>query len=251
MNIDEMLESERARDGFSAKERAAMWRGIEQSVGVAAVGGVASAAASSGITKSSITLAKWKLGALLSAAVLGGAGLGAAAQARWGEPHVVVEHVARPTAQVQATPPPPKTAAETPPAPPAIASTSTPLPPPAVAPPAPPSPSTPRSSVASARSAPPAPPSTSEKDPSLARERTLLDMGRTALSRGDAEGALTSLDAHAREFPSSQLAEEREVLAIQALASAGRTAEARRRGAAFRMRWVNSPLLPIVDEATQ
>ena len=113
------------------------------------------------------------------------------------------------------------------------------------------SPSAPPSAHARANAPASATAATAAKDPSLARERTLLDMARTALSRGDASGALGSLDTHAREFPSSQLAEEREVLAIQALASAGRASEARKRAAAFRTRFVNSPLLPIVDEATQ
>ncbi|MCA9590992.1 MAG: hypothetical protein KC657_37095 [Myxococcales bacterium] len=76
-------------------------------------------------------------------------------------------------------------------------------------------------------------------------------MGRTALSRGDAAGALAALDTHAREFPKSQLAEEREVLAIQALASSGRVAEARRRAARFRTTFPKSPLMSIVDEATR
>jgi hypothetical protein len=89
------------------------------------------------------------------------------------------------------------------------------------------------------------------KDPALARERTLLDMARTALSRGDARGALVSLDTHAREFPRSQLTQEREVLAVQALASANRMPEARQRAALFRAKFPTSPLLPVIDEATE
>ena len=75
-------------------------------------------------------------------------------------------------------------------------------------------------------------------------------MARTALTRGDNASALSALDTHARDFPSSQLAEEREVLAIQALAAATRLPEAQKRAAAFRARYPASPLLPIVKEST-
>jgi hypothetical protein len=75
-------------------------------------------------------------------------------------------------------------------------------------------------------------------------------MARTALGRGDASSALAAVDTHAREFPRSQLAQEREVIAIQALAAAGRVPEAKRRAAAFRAAFPGSPLQTIVDDAT-
>lgn len=232
VNIEQLLDAERGRGGFSAQEKSAMWRGIEQSVGALAAGATAATAAET-IASSSTKLAKWKLGALLSAVAVGGAGAGAAAHAHWGEPKIVyVEHAAPPV--VVETAPPPSTPEAT------------------AAPAASPASSRAPTQPVARRDAPTTIPSTAPaKDPALARERTLLDMARTALSRGDASGALASLDSHAREFPSSQLAEEREVLAIQALASANRTNEARQRAASFRARFPKSPLLAIVDEATQ
>jgi dienelactone hydrolase len=53
-----------------------------------------------------------------------------------------------------------------------------------------------------------------------------------------------ALDAHAREFPAGCLAEEREALAVHALAAHGRTREVSARARAFRMRHT-----PVYDEA--
>jgi hypothetical protein len=190
-------------------------------------------------------LVAWKLAALLSAAVLGGAGMGAAAHARWSDPKIVQVEV------VKAAPLKLASSSESASAP-APSSVST-L---ALSVDALPS-AAPDASAAPVAAGSRAEPSTgasaarAPKDPALARERTLLDMARTALSRGDARGALASLDTHTREFPSSQLTQEREVLAVQALASASRMPEARQRAALFRARFPTSPLLPVIDEATE
>jgi len=232
MNIDDLLQAEKTRKGFTTEQRAAMWRGIQTSVGTAATGAVAASAASKiapkAAAKAASKLAKWKLGMLLTMAAIAGGGVGAAMHAKWGAPKIVtVEHVVpAETVTVTVTAPPPAALPEP-------TASASPL----------------RAAAAAKASASPA--NAREKDASLARERTLLDMARTALSRGDANAALASLETHAREFPQSQLSEEREVLAIQALASAGRMPEARQRAAAFRKRFVNSSLTPIVDEATQ
>lgn len=253
MNLDQLLESERARPGFSGRERATMWSGIQRSIGaagVAAAAGATAAAASSSAASHATShavggaakLAKWKLAGLLSAVALAGAGAGAGAHARFATPKVVeVERAAQPASAVSVVAPPQTASPE--PVPPTATALAT-----AASSASAPSPAQPKAARAAAPSAQTAAPA---KDPSLARERTLLDMARTALSRGDASGALASLDTHAREFPRSQLAPEREVLAIQALASTGRMPEARKRAAAFRTHFANSPLLPIVDEATQ
>jgi outer membrane protein assembly factor BamD (BamD/ComL family) len=81
------------------------------------------------------------------------------------------------------------------------------------------------------------------------RERTLLDMARNALARGDTGAALAAVEALEREAPNGQLAEEREVLAVEALVTANRTAEARRRAALFRMKYPTSPFLGVVEDA--
>ncbi|HEY3356647.1 MAG TPA: hypothetical protein VGQ83_25575, partial [Polyangia bacterium] len=61
--------------------------------------------------------------------------------------------------------------------------------------------------------------SASGRDAQLAAERALIEIARTALSRGDAAGALEPLRAHARGFARGQFVEEREALLVQALAA--------------------------------
>ena len=87
------------------------------------------------------------------------------------------------------------------------------------------------------------------RDVDLAEERALLEVARTALARGQDEAALHSLEEHAARFPNGRLSEEREVLTVQALASSGRTADARDRAARFRHAFPQSILLPAVDAA--
>jgi hypothetical protein len=78
----------------------------------------------------------------------------------------------------------------------------------------------------------------------LSQERELVDAARTALARGLPADALAAADRHARDFPRGQLAEEREVLAITALVSLGKNAEARARRARFVRDFPNSLLVP-------
>ncbi len=142
------------------------------------------------------------------------------------------------------------------PAPPPSATTSAPLTSPSATTNAPlTSPSAlPSAATASARVTPPLTPSSGDSGPDprdgdLARERSLVDRARSALARGDAAGALASADEHRKAFPRGQLAEEREVVAIQALAAAGRSEEAGTRAGTFRKAYPSSLLLPIVDAA--
>lgn len=81
----------------------------------------------------------------------------------------------------------------------------------------------------------------------LAKERAVLDVARSALGRGDAASTLVAVAEHERTFPRGALAEEREALAIQALALQGRSADARARADRFRKRFPRSMLLPAVD----
>jgi outer membrane protein assembly factor BamD (BamD/ComL family) len=86
-------------------------------------------------------------------------------------------------------------------------------------------------------------------DAQLAGERALLEIARTALGKGDSAAALDALAKHASRYPRGQMSEEREALAVEALAGAGRMDEARSRGARFRRDFPNSMLMPVVDSA--
>jgi len=74
----------------------------------------------------------------------------------------------------------------------------------------------------------------------LLREAELLEKARAGISR-DPAASLRVLDAHREGFGDGQLTAERELLAIDALARQGRTAEARARGGAFLARFPKSP----------
>ena len=110
----------------------------------------------------------------------------------------------------------------------------------------------PSSSATSATSAPTNAPAASAARAStsdLTAERSLLDVARTALGRGDFTNALASVDAHQKRFPKGALVEEREALAVQALAGAGRHDEARARSDRFARAFPGSILLPAVEAA--
>jgi hypothetical protein len=115
-------------------------------------------------------------------------------------------------------------------------------------PPAPP-PAEPRR--AGAGGGPPSSPSAHEpgRDTSLSAERRLLDEAQRALAEGRGSAALDAIDRHERAFPRGRLAEEREGLAVRALARAGRADEARARAARFRAAHPDSILLPAIDAA--
>ena len=74
---------------------------------------------------------------------------------------------------------------------------------------------------------------------------------RLSLGRGDPQAALDSARQHARRFPNGQLAEEREAIAIEALARLGRQAEARTRAEHFRRVYPSGALIPAIDDALE
>jgi hypothetical protein len=78
--------------------------------------------------------------------------------------------------------------------------------------------------------------------PALSAELGALDAARSKLASGDATGALTALDAYARNFPHGKLGLEAEVVRIDALAKSGQTAAARKRAEAFMKRHPDSVL---------
>jgi hypothetical protein len=94
----------------------------------------------------------------------------------------------------------------------------------------------------SARTAPIESPSASLAN--LAEQQALLDQARAALGNGNGPAALEAVRAHAARFPESVLAEEREAIAVKALAHLGRRTEARTRLELFENRFPRSPLLP-------
>ncbi|MBL9113091.1 MAG: hypothetical protein JNM74_27635 [Myxococcales bacterium] len=104
----------------------------------------------------------------------------------------------------------------------------------------------PAASVAPPPSKPSATPSRAAGGSDLSAERAVLDVARTALGRGDPAHALASTDEHARRFPRGALSEEREAIAVQALAQSGRADEARSRALRFKKDHPESILLPAV-----
>jgi hypothetical protein len=114
-----------------------------------------------------------------------------------------------------------------------------PVAPPPVAPSAMPAPApTPEAPPPSSRAA--APVASLDRASRLAAERALLDTAHSAIVAGRPADALTSLDAHAARFPHGDLEEEREALAIKALAKMGRAGAARTRAAEFHQRFPQS-----------
>lgn len=81
----------------------------------------------------------------------------------------------------------------------------------------------------------------------LGRERVLLDLARSALASRDTSKALAAVRSHEAQFPTGQLVEEREALAVQILWVAGRQDEATRRLHVFSLQFPDSPLRPSLD----
>src|SRR5207253_327159 len=85
-----------------------------------------------------------------------------------------------------------------------------------------------------------------DRDAGLREERALIEGARRKLLAGEAAGALQLCNKHMSRFAKGQLAEEREVLAVQALVQSGANDAARARAAKFRARFPNSIQLPVV-----
>jgi len=113
----------------------------------------------------------------------------------------------------------------------------------------------PPSSVVTAASAPPkiasASASSLHSPNGMNAERAMLDEARTAFTKGDAAGCLRTLDLHRDRFPAGVLVEEREALAIRALSSLSRHAEASARADRFRANYPTSVMLPAVEAAVE
>jgi hypothetical protein len=83
-------------------------------------------------------------------------------------------------------------------------------------------------------------------DEALALESALVTQARADLKRGDPRAALATLQRLKRESPRGVLHQEREVLAVQALAAAGQKDAARARARAFIQSYPNSPHAPLL-----
>jgi hypothetical protein len=84
---------------------------------------------------------------------------------------------------------------------------------------------------------------------SLSEEERLLDLARTALTRGEPQAGLAPLARHEARFPNGQLVEEREALYVRILVALERDEEATVRATAFRRRFPDSLFKPVVDNA--
>jgi TolA-binding protein len=119
------------------------------------------------------------------------------------------------------------------------------------APSAAPEPAAPQPSAAAPPSSPPRNEERARSLGSLRAERLLIETASAALVRGDNASAIAALRQHARTFPKGDLAEEREVLLVKALAASGDDAAAKRRAKDFKSKFPGSVQQNSVDKAAQ
>jgi len=110
-------------------------------------------------------------------------------------------------------------------------------------------PAAPPPSVAPSTSLAPVP-TVATKPSSDAGEILALDKIRSALKSGDSAAALAAVVEHEKRYPSGAHVEEREALAVQALARAGRRDDASARADRFRKRFPGSFLTAVVNSAS-
>ena len=92
----------------------------------------------------------------------------------------------------------------------------------------------------------PSPPMSPVKElPALWDEPQLIERARKALG-AEPRRALSLTQEHQRRFPAGALAVERDVIALEALARSGQTADATRRARAFAAKYPKSIHLPRV-----
>ena len=102
-------------------------------------------------------------------------------------------------------------------------------------------------SASSSVAAPTVLPAPADAPSDLAAEQGLIDTARSALSRGRGADALHAADDHAHRFPRGRLAEEREMLAIQALLLVGKRTDAEARVQRFHKAYPQSLYGSAVD----
>ena len=84
---------------------------------------------------------------------------------------------------------------------------------------------------------------------SLAAERELLDSVRAQISGGHFLRAFELTEAHLKRFPAGKLAEEREVMAIMALAKMGEGERANLRAERFQQDYPRSFFTQVIEAA--
>lgn len=87
----------------------------------------------------------------------------------------------------------------------------------------------------------PAPESPSETEDELVKDAVQL------IRSGEAAGALARTEQHVTLFPTGEMAQERELVAVEALMALGRVDEASARAQAFRARWPTSAHITQLD----
>jgi hypothetical protein len=241
-DLQDLLDAERDIDVPAPAQRERMFAKLEPLIIPAAIGtgalaatasasATAEAAASAGASAVIGGALRAKLiASVMTAAVVGGA-VGAAGHAYF------------------AAPPPP-------PAAPAAPVNLAPIPPPSPTPvePAPsaaPEPAPPPASAAAPTSSAPRSEERARSAGSLRAERLLIETASSALMRGDHASAVAALRQHARTFPRGDLAEEREVLLVKALAASGDDAAAKRRAKDFKSKFPGSVQQDSVDKAAR
>lgn len=100
------------------------------------------------------------------------------------------------------------------------------------------------------RARPAPPPAAMPEANALAEELAILGAARASLRDAKHHEALAHASRHQARFPAGHLSEEREAIAIRALAALGRREEAHLRADAFRKAYPDSLLLPAVNAAT-
>jgi hypothetical protein len=80
-----------------------------------------------------------------------------------------------------------------------------------------------------------------------AAEQALLDEARTQLEASNAVGALTALDRMKKRFPRGSLAEERELLRVEAYKARGQTVAAKRAARKFAKAYPDNPHLTEIE----
>jgi hypothetical protein len=113
----------------------------------------------------------------------------------------------------------------------------------------------PSSDVSSAPPSTTAPPAHRPSAPAASdafdREQSLLERARSALVRHDADTAEKTLDEHARLFPRSHLAEERDYLRLQVLHERGDDTELRERAKSFILKYPESMFRSRVEKLAE
>jgi hypothetical protein len=245
--LKSLLEVERAAGPMPAASRARVWEGLE--LGLAALPGVPLEPGPRMAARTARhALATHGLTALVGLVTGGGLGLAAGmhlAQKSQANPAPVIVPTSQPAPQLVAPEPLPTAPASALESKPAIGHRPPRLEQRVPAPAAVQAPSQKPNLIAAPKTAP------ATLSSPLDRERALIDTARTALGRGDANGALEFLDQHTREYPNGMLTEESEALRIETLLSAGGLQEARRAAAAFRVKHPKSLLLPAIEQSLE